>query len=204
MSRFFNYFFRGLVLVAPTVVTVYVCWVLFRDIDGWLGLSIPGAGFVLTIALITAIGFLASNLITRSLLSMLESVMNRLPFVRLIYSSTRDLLNAFVGEQRKFDKPVLVTVFPGGTARVFGFVTQESLAALGLADHVTVYIPQSYGFAGNLFVFPASQLQRVEADSAVVMAFILSAGVTALPEAGIAAGSVAHAGGAAPGAGAVR
>lgn len=184
MSRLLNYFFRGLVLVAPTVVTVYVCWVLFRSIDGWLGLPIPGAGFLLTVALITAIGFLASNLITRSVLAMLDRVMNRLPFVRLLYSSTRDLLNAFVGEQRRFDKPVLVTIMPGGSARAFGFVTQESLAALGLADHVTVYLPQSYGFAGNLFVFPSTQVHRLEADSAVVMAFILSAGVTALPDRG--------------------
>ncbi len=182
MTRLLNYFFRGLVFVAPLAVTVYVCWALFERIDGWLGLPIPGAGFIIIVAMITAVGFLASNLITRSMLAMLDGVMNRLPFVRLLYSSTRDLLNAFVGEQRRFDKPVLVTVFPGGTARVFGFLTQESLATLGLAESVTVYIPQSYGFAGNLFVFPASQVQRLEADSALVMAFIISGGVTALPE----------------------
>lgn len=184
MSRLLNYFFRGLVLVAPLVVTVYVCWALFSAIDGWLGLPIPGAGFLLTVVLITAIGFFASSLITRGVLSALDRVMNRLPFVRLLYSSTRDLLNAFVGEQRRFDKPVLVTIMPGGNARAFGFVTQESLAAIGLAEYVTVYLPQSYGFAGNLFVFPAAQVQRLEADSAVVMAFILSGGVTALPDGG--------------------
>lgn len=182
MSRLLNYFFRGLVFVAPLVVTVYVCWALFTRIDGWLGLPVPGAGFLLTIALITLIGFLASNLIARSALTLLDRVVDRLPFVRLLYSSTRDLLNAFVGEQRRFDKPVLVTIFPGGSARAFGFLTQESLAALGLAQHVTVYLPQSYGFAGNLFVFPADQVQRLDADSAQVMAFIISGGVTTLPD----------------------
>ena len=103
--------------------------------------------------------------------------MNRLPFVRLLYSSTRDLLNAFVGEQRRFDKPVLVTLYPGGGARAFGFVTQESLAHFGLADHVAVYLPQSYNFAGTLLVFPTAQVERVAVDSADVMAFIVSGGV---------------------------
>lgn len=184
MSRLFNYFFKGLVFLAPFALTIYVCVRLFTAIDGWLGIPIPGVGFLVTVVLITLFGYLAQGLLTASLFAALERVMQRLPFVRLLYSSTRDLLNAFVGEQRRFDKPVLVTIMPGGNARAFGFVTQESLAALGLADHVTVYLPQSYGFAGNLFVFPASQVQRLEADSSVVMAFILSAGVTALPDRG--------------------
>jgi uncharacterized membrane protein len=181
MSRLLNHFFRGLVFIVPFAVTIYVCVGIFRTIDGWLGLPLPGAGFLATIILITAVGFLASNLITRSLLSALERVFNKLPLVRLLYSSTRDLLNAFVGEKRRFDKPVLVDVFGGGSTKVFGFLTQESLAGLGFGDHVTVYIPQSYGFAGNLFVFPAAQITRLEADSADVMAFIISGGVTALP-----------------------
>jgi uncharacterized membrane protein len=103
--------------------------------------------------------------------------MDRLPFVRLLYSSTRDLLSAFVGEQRRFDKPVLVTLVPGGHARAFGFVTQESLERFGLDRHVAVYLPQSYNFAGSLLVFPADQVQAVPSDSADVMAFIVSGGV---------------------------
>jgi uncharacterized membrane protein len=110
--------------------------------------------------------------------------MDRLPFVRLLYSSTRDLLNAFVGEKRRFDKPVLVTPYPGGVARALGFVTQESLSTLGLADHVTVYLPQSYNFAGSLLIFPAGAVVPLDADSADVMAFIVSGGVTALPGVG--------------------
>src|SRR5262245_51842567 len=133
MSRLLNYFLRGLVFVAPLGLTAYVCWVVFTRIDGWLGLPIPGLAFLMTISLITLFGFLASNLITRSLLAVFDRVMDRLPFVRLLYSSTRDLLNAFVGEKRRFDKPVLVRLQEGSDARVLGFVTQESLAEMGLA-----------------------------------------------------------------------
>lgn len=184
MSRLLNHFFKGIVLLAPLALTVYVCVRLFVTIDGWLGIPIPGVGFLATVALITLFGFLASSFLTRQLLAAVESLMDRLPFVRLLYSSTRDLLNAFVGEKRRFDKPVLVAPFEGGTARVIGFVTQESLASFGLREHVTVYMPQSYNFAGQLMIFPANAVTRLDADSADVMAFIVSGGVTALPAPG--------------------
>ncbi|HKG93917.1 MAG TPA: DUF502 domain-containing protein [Gemmatimonadaceae bacterium] len=180
MRRLLAYFLRGLVFTAPLAITAYACYWAFTTIDGWLRLPVRGVGFLITLAIVTLIGFLASNFLTRSLLGVIENVLERLPFVRLLYSSTRDLLNAFVGEQRRFDRPVLVALYPGGSAKALGFVTQQSLASLGLADHVGVYFPQSYNFAGSLYVVPATQVTPVAADSASVMAFIVSGGVTAL------------------------
>ena len=181
MRRLLNYFLRGLVLVAPLAITLYVCWLVFMRIDGWLGLPIPGLGFVVTIVLITVIGFLGSNLITRGMLAIVDHTLGRLPFVRLLYTSTKDLLNAFVGEKRRFDKPVLVRLSDASEARMVGFVTQESLDRLGLPGYASVYFPQSYNFAGNLVVFPSSRLEPLDAASADVMAFIVSGGVTGVP-----------------------
>ena len=181
MRRLLNYFLRGLVLVAPLAITLYVCWIVFVRIDGWLGLPIPGLGFVVTIVLITVIGFLGSNLITRGMVAIVDQTVGRLPFVRLLYTSTKDLLNAFVGEKRRFDKPVLVRVIGESEARLVGFVTQDSLDRLGLPGYASVYFPQSYNFAGNLVVFPSSQLEPLDAASADVMAFIVSGGVTGVP-----------------------
>ena len=181
MRRLLNYFLRGLVLVAPLAITLYVCWVVFLRIDGWLGLPVPGLGFVLTIVLITLIGFLGSNLITRGMVAIIDQTVGRLPFVRLLYTSTKDLLNAFVGEKRRFDKPVLVRLSTESEARMVGFVTQESLDRLGLPGYSSVYFPQSYNFAGNLVVFPSSQVVPLDAASADVMAFIVSGGVTGVP-----------------------
>ena len=183
MSRLLKYFFRGVIVLAPLAITIYICVATFVRIDNWLGFSIPGVGFLITIVLITVVGFLASNLITRGLLSAVESIFERLPFVRLLYGSTRDLLNAFVGEKRRFDKPVLVSLIPGSDAQVIGFLTQETLALEGLRGRVTVYVPQSYGFAGQLVVVPAAQVKPLDADSANVMAFIVSGGVTEIPPA---------------------
>ena len=178
MKRLLAYFLRGLVLLAPLAVTLYVCVLVFTTIDGWLGLPVPGAGFLATIALVTVVGFLASTLFERgltALLGLVESALMRLPFVRLLYTSTKDLLNAFVGERRRFDRPVLVTV---GGVGLLGFVTADSLARFCLDDHVAVYLPQSYNFAGNLILVPAAAVAPVAAESSDVMAFIVSGGVT--------------------------
>ena len=177
-GRVVAYFFRGLVLLAPLALTVYVCVVLFRAIDGWLGLPIPGAGFIATLILITIVGFLGSNLLTRGAIAFFDRILSRLPFVNLVYGSTRDLVKAFVGEKRRFDKPVLVQLIPGSSAHVLGFVTQESLTKLGLEGMVSVYVPQSYNFAGQLFIFPANTVTRLDTSSSAVMAFIISGGVT--------------------------
>lgn len=181
MKRLLNYFVQGLLLLAPLAITLYVCWITFVTIDGWLGLPVRGAGFLVTIVLITLFGFLAGGFLTRRFWSLLERIMQRLPLIRLLYSSTKDLLNAFVGDKRRFDKPVLVELMPGTNAQAFGFVTQESLEHLGLPGHLAVYFPQSYNFAGSLVVFPASQVRRLTAESSAVMAFIVSGGVTNVP-----------------------
>ena len=180
MKRLANYFLRGLVVIAPVAITVYVCVWIFESIDGLLGLPIPGLGFLLTLAVITLVGFLASNLLAISLVSVLERVMTRLPFIRLLYTSTKDLLDAFVGERRRFDTPVVVSVTADGGAKALGFVTMRTLEQLGISQHVAVYFPQSYNFAGNLLLVPADRVTPLTADSAAVMAFIVSGGVTGI------------------------
>jgi uncharacterized membrane protein len=178
VTRLLNFFVRGLVVVVPLALTVYVCAVIFTTIDSWLGLSIPGVGFLITLALITIVGALASSFVTRSLIATLDNLLERLPLVRLLYSSTKDMLNAFVGEKKRFDKPVLVAVSNDRAVKVIAFLTSDSLVSLGMADLVTVYMPQSYGFAGHILVVPADRVERLDVDAAEVMAFIISGGVT--------------------------
>ena len=138
MRKLIAYFLRGLVVTAPVAITLWVCWALFQRIDGLLHLSIPGAGFVVTIVAITLIGVIASSLVTAGIVSVIESSIEKLPFVRLVDSSTRDLLNAFVGEKRRFDIPVTVSLIPGSGVKVIGFVTRESLENLGIYWNVGV------------------------------------------------------------------
>ena len=182
MKRLVTHFLRGLVLVVPLAITIGVVWWVLTRIDGWLGISIPGVGLVITVAAITLAGWVGSTFLWRQGEEWLDEMLDRLPFVRLLYSSTKDLLNAFVGEKRRFDTPVLVKLSEDGAVRTFGFITQASLKSLGLPKDVAVYFPQSYNFAGQLVVVPASRVQQLTAPSSEVLAFIVSGGVTDVPK----------------------
>ena len=184
MKRLLRYFLQGLVITVPLLLTVFVCVQAFRKVDSWLGISIPGVGFLVTIATITLIGFFGSSVLTKTVIVEFEKLLERLPFVRLVYASTKDLLNAFVGEKRRFDKPVLVALTPDGAIKGLGFITQESLAALGETESVVVYFPQSYAFAGWTFVVPATRVSRIDMESSDFMAFVVSGGVTGVPGTG--------------------
>ncbi len=178
MKKLARYFFEGLIILVPIAASLYIVYLIFIKIDGLLKLPIPGIGFLITIVLITFIGFLASNFFTKKIFQFLEKVFTRLPLIKLLYSSIKDLVGAFVGEKKSFNKPVLVTVTDGSELKVLGFVTRESLEFIGLTDHVAVYFPQSYNFAGNLVIVPTSQIKPLETDSSEVMAFLVSGGVS--------------------------
>jgi uncharacterized membrane protein len=177
MKRLVRYFLNGLIFTAPVALTLFVLWKVFITVDGWLRIPIPGVGFLVTVCLITLIGFLASNFLARRILTLVEEVLERLPGVRLLYSGIKDVLGALVGEKKRFRTPVVVTLDPAAGSKAIGFLTQDSLPELGMADHVTVYLPQSYNFAGQTLLFPRDRVVLLDAPSAKVMAFVVSGGV---------------------------
>lgn len=177
MKRLLGYFLNGLIFTAPVALTLYVVYLLFTTVDGWLRIPIPGVGFLVTILLITVIGFLASNFLARRVLSLVEELLERLPGVRFLYSGIKDVMGAFVGEKKRFQQPVIVTLDPAAGSKAIGFLTQDSLEELGMPDHVTVYLPQSYNFAGQMVVLPRDQVTPLAAPSAKVMTFVVSGGV---------------------------
>ena len=181
MKRIAKYFLRGLLVFVPIMVTVFVLiWAftgldkIFRDL---LRIPIPGLGILATISVIFLIGLLASNFVGRKLFGLVEKVFTKVPLVKLLYSSIKDIVEAFAGEDKKFDKPVLVSLVPGGTAKVMGFVTRQGLKNLGLDDYVAVYLPQSYNFAGNVLLFSKQAVQPLDISGTDAMTFIVSGGV---------------------------
>lgn len=179
MRRLANYFLRGLLITVPAGVTLYLCWVMIRWFDDLFGIKIPGVGIAVALAGITAIGALASNLVTRSVLASADQAFAKLPFVRLLYTSIKDLLSAFVGEKRRFNRPVRARIGEGNAeVYLLGFVTAETLSHLGLAEQVAVYVPFSYSIAGHILILPPDRVSALDTDAADAMAFIVSGGVT--------------------------
>jgi uncharacterized membrane protein len=178
MRKLPGYFVRGALVLVPLAATVYIVFLIFMTIDHVLPVGVPGLGFVLTVALITLVGFLTTNVMGKTVLDATERFFTRLPLVKLLYTSVKDLINAFVGDKKKFDRPVAVTLVPNTSIKALGFVTRHSLGALGMVDHVAVYLPQSYNFAGNLVCVPREFVEPLDLSSGELMTFIVSGGIS--------------------------
>jgi uncharacterized membrane protein len=178
MNTLAKNFLHGCLVVVPATVTIYVVYFVFEKVDGLLGLRVPGLGFALTLVLITAIGALTRNVVGRRLVGLPDRVLARLPLVKLVYTSLRDLMAALVGERRSFDRPVLVALSADGALRAFGFITRDDLSQFGLDGFVAVYFPQSINFAGQLAVVPRTRVQPLEVPPSQLLPFIVSGGIS--------------------------
>ncbi len=178
MNALVKNFLHGCLVIVPATVTVWVVYVVFEKVDGLLGLRIPGLGFVLTLVLITLVGALTRNVVGKRLVGLQDRVLARLPLVKLLYTSLRDLVAALVGERRTFDRPVVVTLSADGALRAFGFITRDDLSHFGLDGCVAVYFPQSINFAGQLAVVPRARVQALDVPPSQLLPFIVSGGIS--------------------------
>jgi uncharacterized membrane protein len=183
VRKIVRYFFSGTLFIVPLVATIYVIFLSFSWLDSLIPLPYPGLGFAIIIVAITLFGYFTSNFLFQTLVTWFDSIVNKIPLVKLIYSSVKDLLNAFVGDKKKFTKPVLVTINKENQLHRIGFITQDDLGPLGLKDMVVVYFPQSYAFAGDHFVVPKESVRPLDIPGHVAMKFIVSGGVSGFKEA---------------------
>ncbi len=183
MKQILSYFFKGLLYVVPVAVTVYVLVTLVSLADSIFAVvpfvrRVPGTGLVLVIVLVTLIGWLGGKLLTPGIVSLFDNTMSRMPFIKLIYTSVRDLMKAFVGEKRKFDHPVMVKMDEAGQNNRLGFMTQSDLSTIGLNGMVAVYCPFPYSVMGDLIVVPAANVRPLEGVNSVeLMKLVVSGGV---------------------------
>ena len=194
MQKLFTNFLKGILILAPMMVTGWVIYTVFTKIDGLLGIPIPGLGFIVTIIFIILVGFLGSNIFFTRLFGYFEGVLTRLPVVKLLYFSIKDLIGAFVGEKKMFNRPVMVamshlpqgpeiaplaSVPQDGDIKLIGFVTSDTLETIPEAgDRVAVYMPQSYNMGGYLMLVPRDRITPLASmESAKILAFIVSGGV---------------------------
>jgi uncharacterized membrane protein len=184
-----NYFIRGLLFVAPVGFTILILYSAFDFVDSLFRISfpsdtpnqqmvIPGLGFVLVIGFTALIGFVFSRLLPTTIQNWIENWIKNLPLVRIFYSAFKDLISAFVGDKKKFNTPVLITINKESNVRKLGFLTQESFDEIGEDDSVAVYCPHSYAFSGEMFIVPKESVKPVSISSAEAMKLIVSGGVS--------------------------
>ncbi len=183
---------QGVVVVTPLLLTLYLLWLsfsalnqwLFFALGQWLSAYLPGdysaglislLGLAAIVGLLILVGAVTGNVLGHWLLALPGRLMQRMPVIKLLYGAIRDLMQAFMGSERKFDRPVRVRLGPG--VHVLGFVTSEDLTRFDCAGQVAVYLPQSFNFAGNLLVVDADTVEPLACSSAELMSFIVSGGV---------------------------
>lgn len=188
-QRILSWFLQGMLYLAPVSLTVYIIFISFRFVDSILtdiikdivGFRIPGLGILVMLVGITIIGFLGSSLFFGKYLKFFDKMISQAPLVKVIYTSIKSFISAFVGKDRRFTEPVLVKVNRQSDIEKLGFITQKDITNLGIPrNKVAVYLPHSYNFSGNLFIVPVENVTHINAPSAEVMKFIVTAGVTSI------------------------
>lgn len=184
-----NYFFKGLLLLAPITVTIWAIVAIFDFVDGLLkalimnltGKELPGLGFIAVILLILLIGLLGSTIVFNPMLTYFDKMMAKAPLIKILYTSVKDLVSAFVGKKKRFTEPVLVQIGSSPHLQKVGFITNKDLKHLGMSNEkVAVYLPHSYAWSGNLFIVSMEYIQPLKASPTEIMKFVISAGVSNL------------------------
>jgi uncharacterized membrane protein len=194
LKNVLQYFFQGLLIIAPVAVTAWaVYWIVdsvdnlipifvVKNEEGKLVIRNYGLGFVLIIVVICTIGYLSTFFIRNRLFSIFDSLLSKTPGIRFIYSTVKDFTEALGGEKKKFNKPVLANIDDKDVWRV-GFITQEHARDFGFDAYVAVYIPMSYSIAGNVYLLPKARVRPIyNITAGDAMKFALSGGVTHVEE----------------------
>lgn len=188
-TRFLQYFLQGILVVGPVVITGWLIFRVFTWLDDlipvYLNLSsdpnnpfyLPGIGFIIVIAGLIAVGYFSSFFVVERMLSFFDHLLEKTPGVKIIYTFVKDFSEAFAGKKRKFKKAVLVSIYQPDVWQL-GFITNEDLIRFDLEEHITVYIPNSYAVAGNLFFVKRERVRLLTHISPTdAMKFAISGGV---------------------------
>jgi uncharacterized membrane protein len=190
IRRLLQYFLQGLLVLAPVLITFYVLFYVVTAIDDLLPIFTVtdskgdvkvqnyGLGFIIIIFIIIVIGYFSYFIISNRIIIFFDKMMQRLPGLKHIYSTTRDFFEAFAGDKKKFTHNVLANVDDNDVWRI-GFVTKDDMEEFGLKDYIAVYIPMAYSVSGNVYIIPKSRVKEItHISSAQTMKFALSGGVT--------------------------
>jgi uncharacterized membrane protein len=201
LGNLLQFFLQGLLVIAPAGITLWVVISLFNLVDSFLpdlihalfpGLiptnpdgtqkQFTGLGFIVVLLFVVFVGWLSSLFVFNRILGLFDKVLEKTPGIKFIYSSVKDFLQAFAGNKKKFDKPVLCCVDDTNVWRI-GFITRHEMTDFGMPGHVTVYVPLAYAVTGTTYLVPKERVKPLEHVSAAdAMKFAVTGGVTEVHE----------------------
>lgn len=176
-----NLFLRGLLVVLPLALTIIILiWILgiLTDLLHLNELSLIEIIVYLAsgVVAIILIGRFTQGVVAQQVLEFLEGIIEKAPGLSWIFGTTKDMTEAFVGDNRKFTKPVRIKITD--TTWRLGFLTDEDLEELGLPGFCSVYLPMSYSIAGEVIIVEKDNIQPVDVDPSVLTKFLISGGIT--------------------------
>lgn len=181
---FFRSFLQGLLILSPIAITAYVIYIVFDSVDRLVPWVPRGLGFVIIIAIVTFIGYMGTRFfLGKMLFDAFDNMLQHVPGIKYIYSSIKEVMGSFVGDKKRFNKPVWVCTNHNPEMWRIGFMTQKDLAYLGMANKVAVYLPHSYAVSGWVIVVEIKNIKPVtKMTAAEAMKFAVSGGITGLEE----------------------
>jgi len=196
VSRLRNYFLTGLILVGPLYITISLTWwfinwvddlvrpfipVAYRP-DTYLPVHVPGSGLIIAFAALTLLGFLTANLVGRKLVEAGEKILNRMPVVRPIYKSLKQIFETFFAKTDSSFRRVALVEFPSPGMWSLVFLSQsaspEIAARLPDTEHVAAFMPCTPNpTTGFFFYVPRRDLIELDITVEAAMTLLMSAGM---------------------------
>lgn len=176
-------FFQGLLIIGPFAVTVWIIWYIVSSIDNIIpALSeklYPGITFLIVIVTTTLIGYLGNKfIIGRFIVDSFDYILEHTPGIKFIYTSLKDVMTSFVGDKKKFNRPVLIKTSENPEVWRIGFLTQGDLSSVGFPEYVSVYLPHAYAVSGwVVFVLATNIVILDNVSAAQAMKFAVSGGI---------------------------
>ena len=190
-SRIRNYFITGVLVLIPIGITVYLTLFLIKisskilpkelNPDNYLPYNIPGLEILISLFLITFIGWLSLTFLGRRLIVFIESILNRIPILRTIYSSAGQLMENF-SQNKKSKKSVVLVQYPRQGIWAVGFATKENKGKIKDSigeETINVFVPTTPNpTSGFLLMLPKKDLIYLDVSFEQASKFIVSAGTT--------------------------
>ena len=189
MIKFFRrHFITGLVFLAPVVITAYILWKVFVSVDNLIEplqvrypiLDVPGLGVIVVLFIILLAGFLTGNLLGRRLIGLVEGWLNRIPLIRGIYSTVKEISQVFFADKRTVFKSVVLIKYPHPDCYALAFVTkegQEYFNTLIAEEVVNVFLPTAPNpTSGFLLMIPRKDVIPVDISVEEGLKMVISGG----------------------------